>query len=76
MSSIDSPLFASALCVAGMGPVSMISGSLPATANLWNRARGASPSALAFSSLMMSAADAPSVSGEELPGVIDQVISG
>jgi hypothetical protein len=62
--------------VAGSTPVSISSGSLPVTANEWNRARGRRPSAAAFSSLMMSTADAPSVSGDELPGVIDQAISG
>ena len=30
--------------VAGIGPVSMVIGSLPATAKVWNRARGVSPS--------------------------------
>ena len=62
--------------VAGIGPVSMKSGSSPTTANAWNRARGVSPSSIAFSSLMISAAEAPSVSGEELPGVIRQSRSG
>src|SRR3546814_14105432 len=66
----------SALCVAGMTPVSISSGSLPLTENVWNRARGVRPSSTAFSSLMISAAEAPSVSGEELPGVIFQSISG
>jgi hypothetical protein len=76
MSSMDSPVLARILRVAGMGPVSMISGSEPVTAKAWNRARGVRPRAPAFSSLMISAADAPSVSGEELPAVIDQAISG
>ena len=56
--------------MAGIGPVSMITGSAPATANAWKRARGLRPSSLAFSSLMMSTAEAPSVICEELPAVI------
>ena len=59
-----------------MGPVSMISGSEPAMANACTRARGVRPRAAARSSLMISAADAPSVSGEALPGVITHPISG
>jgi hypothetical protein len=51
-------------------------GSLPDTANAWNLARGRRPSSAAFASLMISAAEAPSVSGEELPAVTCQVISG
>ena len=62
--------------VAGIGPVSIMSGSSPTTANAWNRARGVSPSSTAFSSLMMSTAEAPSVSGDELPGVMRQSSSG
>ncbi len=37
-------------------------------------ARGVRPSLVAISSLMMSAADAPSVSGDELPGVMTTVL--
>ena len=55
--------------VAGIGPVSMVIGSTPATAKAWKRARGVSPSAFAFSSLMISTAEAPSVIWEELPAV-------
>ena len=44
-----------------MGPVSIMTGSTPARAKVWNRARGVRPSALAFSSLMISTAAAPSV---------------
>jgi hypothetical protein len=62
--------------VAGIGPVSIMSGSSPTTANEWNRARARSPSFDASSSLMMSAAEAPSVSGDELPAVTDHSSSG
>jgi hypothetical protein len=55
--------------VAGMGPVSMVIGSTPARAKAWKRARGRRPRALAFSSLMISTAEAPSVICEELPAV-------
>ena len=55
--------------VAGIGPVSMVTGSTPARAKAWKRARGRRPSALAFSSLMMSTAEAPSVICDELPAV-------
>ena len=55
--------------MAGMGPVSIITGSTPARAKVWNRACGRRPSSLAFSSLMMSTADAPSVICELLPAV-------
>ncbi len=55
--------------MAGMGPVSMVTGSTPARAKAWNRARGVRPRALAFSSLMMRTAAAPSVICDELPAV-------
>ncbi len=55
--------------MAGMGPVSMVTGSTPARAKVWKRARGVRPSALAFSSLMISTAEAPSVIWDELPAV-------
>ena len=55
--------------MAGIGPVSMVMGSLPTTAKLWNRARGVRPRAAAFSSLMMSTPEAPSVICDELPAV-------
>ena len=76
MASMVRPLRRSTFSVAGMTPVSISSGSLPDTAKAWNRARGRRPSSAAFSSLMISAAEAPSVSGEELPGVTCQLISG
>ena len=52
-----------------MGPVSIVTGSTPARAKVWKRARGVRPSSLAFSSLMISTAEAPSVICEELPAV-------
>ena len=76
MSSRVSPARSSTFAVAGMTPVSMYSGSLPTTENERNRARGSSPSCSAASALMMRAADAPSVSGDELPGVMRQSSSG
>ena len=47
----------------------MISGRIAATVEAMMRARGLSPSALAFSSLMTSTAAAPSFSGHALPAV-------
>ena len=70
MSSIDRPDFSRALAVAGIGPVSMVTGSTPARAKVWKRARGVRPSSLAFSSLMIRAAEAPSEIWLELPAVI------
>ncbi len=70
MSSMERPLRSRIFCVAGMGPVSMVTGSAPATAKLWKRARAVSPSSLAFSALMVSSAEAPSVICELLPAVI------
>ena len=55
--------------MAGIGPVSMVMGSTPAKAKAWKRARGVRPSAVAFSSLMISTPEAPSVICEELPAV-------
>jgi hypothetical protein len=52
-----------------MGPVSIITGSTPARAMAWKRARGRRPSWLAFSSLMIRAAEAPSVIWLLLPAV-------
>ena len=48
----------------------MVTGSTPARAKAWKRARGVRPRAAAFSSLMMRTAEAPSVICEELPAVI------
>ena len=75
MSSMVSPARSRTLRVAGMMPVSMRIGSSPVTENEWNRARGRSESRDAMRSLMIRTAAAPSVSGEELPGVISQLIS-
>ena len=55
--------------VAGMTAVSMICGSLAATANVWKRARGRNPSAAARSSLMTSTAAAPSEICDDVPAV-------
>ncbi len=55
--------------VAGIGPVSIITGSTPARANVWKRARGVRPSSLAFSSLMTSSAAEPSVICDEFAAV-------
>ena len=69
MSSIDMPARASTFRVAGIGAVSIIRGSSPASEKLTNRARGVRPSWLARSSLMISSAAAPSVICDELPAV-------
>ena len=47
----------------------MISGRIAATVEAMIRARGFSPSSLAFSSDMISSAAAPSLSGQALPAV-------
>ena len=47
------PARSSTLVVAGIGPVSIITGSTPASAKVWKRARGVRPSSFAFSSLMI-----------------------
>ena len=44
MSSMRQPARSSTLVVAGIGPVSIITGSTPASANVWKRARGVRPS--------------------------------
>ncbi len=76
MSSMDSPARARIFCVAGMTPVSISTGSEPVTAKAWNRARGRRPSRSAARALTIRVAEAASVSGEELPGVMCQPISG
>ena len=70
MSSIVIPLRSSSFRVAGIGPVSMITGSTPTV--VWSkiRARGFRPSASAFSRVISSTAAAPSETCEELPAVI------
>ena len=70
MSSRESLDFSSTNVVAGMGAVSMITGSLAATAKVWNRALGVRPSCPARSSVMISAAAAPSEIWDELAAVI------
>ena len=70
MSSIAIPFRSSSLRVAGIGPVSMITGSTPTVVWSMIRARGFSPSALALSAAMSSTAAAPSEICDELPAVI------
>ena len=53
--------------VAGPGAVSMMTGSVPATAVMTTRARGFMPCALAYSGEAISTAAAPSTTPEELP---------
>ena len=48
----------------------MVTGSVPAREKEWKRARGLSPSSFAFSALMISTAEAPSLICELLPAVI------
>jgi hypothetical protein len=60
MSSSVSLAFWSTRVVAGMGAVSMMTGSLAATAKVWNRARGVKPSWEARSSVITRTAAAPS----------------
>ena len=59
----------STLVVAGIGPVSMNTGSTPARAKEWKRAFGVRPRRLAASSLVTSMAAAPSLICDELPAV-------
>ena len=70
MSSIVIPLRSSSLRVAGIGPVSMITGSTPTVVWSTMRARGVSPSAFALSADISSTAAAPSEICEALPAVI------
>ena len=55
-----------------MGAVSMRIGESPANANEMKRARGVSPSSLAFSAEATSTADAPSEICDEFPAVTVQ----
>ena len=73
MSSIVRPAFASALRLAGAGPVSMIVGSVPVTAVARIRARGFRPSSSPIFSLPTATRLAPSTMPEELPGRVDVV---
>ena len=69
MSSSDSLALDNTSSVAGITAVSMIWGSLAATANVWKRARGRRPSEDARSSLMISTAAAPSEICDDVPAV-------
>ena len=53
MSAIDMPAFSSTLAVAGITPVSIITGSSPATENACSRAFGSRPSSLAISGVVI-----------------------
>src|SRR5699024_4693428 len=70
MSEALRPDFASAFCVAGIGAVSMMTGSVAASAAVWTRAMGVSPSSFALSSVMTSSIEAPSEICEEFPAVM------
>ena len=70
MSSALRPLFCNAFAVDGIGPVSMVTGSTPASAKVWKRARGFMLSFAAISSVMISIAAAPSVICDEFPAVM------
>ena len=63
----------STLGVAASGPVSMSTGSEPTTALATMRARGVRFSSLTFSPLIRTTAEAPSVTGLEMPAVIQSV---
>src|ERR1700728_4349407 len=67
MSSTVRPLFLSAFLVAGIGAVSMITGSSAARTAVCTRASGVRPSWLAFSLVIMSRAADPSLICELLP---------
>ena len=70
MSSIVIPLRARILRVAGIGPVSISTGSTPTVAWSTTRARARSPSSSAFARDMSRTAAAPSEICDELPAVI------
>ena len=70
MSSIVIRLRSRILRVAGIGPVSISTGSTPTVVWSTIRARGVTPSSSAFSRDMRSTAAAPSEICEELPAVI------
>ena len=69
MSPIDMPLRSSSCAVAGIGPVSIITGSTPTVVWSTIRARGVTPSSLARSAVISSTAAAPSEICDELPAV-------
>ncbi|GAB4697761.1 hypothetical protein MOKP118_11850 [Mycobacterium avium subsp. hominissuis] len=64
---MDRPDFLSTFCVAGMGAVSMITGSAPASVAVCTFAIGLSPNSFAFSADMKRMAAEPSEICEELP---------
>src|SRR6185437_7262794 len=70
MSSIFIELRSRILRVAGIGPSSILTGSQPTVVWSTIRARGVSPSSLAFSAVMRSTAAAPSEIWEALPAVM------
>ena len=76
MSPTSRPALASALRVAGAGPVSMIVGSAPETAVATIRARGVRPSAVPTSSVPIVMIAAPSTMPEELPAWCTWSIAG
>src|SRR5260221_473588 len=61
MASCERPALARTAFVAGIGPVSMLTGSTPTTFCATMRARGRSPSSAAFSGVVSSTAAAPSL---------------
>ena len=67
MSPTDRPDFFSAFAVAGIGAVSMITGSSPASTAVCTRASGFRPSSRAFSDVVISSAAEPSLICEEFP---------
>nr|WP_247706889.1 hypothetical protein [Streptomyces liliiviolaceus] len=70
MSSIVMPLRSSSLRVAGIGPVSMMTGSTPTVVWSRTRARGRRPWRSAASREASRTPAAPSQIGEEVPAVI------
>src|SRR5271165_2094016 len=70
ISSRPSPLLTRAFFVAGMGAVSMITGSSAASTAVCIRAMGVSPSSAAFSLVVISSAALPSLIWELLPAWI------
>ena len=70
MSSSVRPLFFRALRVAGIGAVSMMTGSSAASTAVCTRAIGVRPSSAAFSLVVMSSAAEPSLICELLPAWI------
>ena len=67
MSSNVMPAFSTQRVAAGPGAVSMMTGSVPATAVMMIRARGVMPWARAYSGDTTSTAEAPSTTPDELP---------